>query len=90
MKNAGRVRARAGKDAPEVNAFFDRFLWACELRGIGPWRLAALLDTSPGTVHAWFARTKTPELRWLVRLPGVLGVDGHWLLTGRGDPFRKT
>lgn len=71
---------------PEEEAFFDRFLRICEARGIGPWRLAQLLETSPGTVHPWFARRAMPGGKYMIRLPKILGVDGHWLLTGKGRP----
>ena len=71
---------------PEEEAFFDRFLWAAARAGIGPWRLAQLLGTSPATTHSWFRRRSLPGGRHMIRLPEILGVNGHWLLTGKGRP----
>jgi phage repressor protein C with HTH and peptisase S24 domain len=40
----------------------------------------------PGTGSAWL-RDAVPGGRALMRLPQILGVSGHWLLTGEG-PMR--
>lgn len=88
IQSGGRRREPVDAPAwtPEEEAFFDRFLWATAKAGIGPWRLAQLLETSPGTVHPWFARRAMPGGKYMIRLPKILGVDGHWLLTGKGRP----
>ena len=44
----------------------------------------------PGTLSAWIGDGPDfaiPRGQQLLRLPGILGVSGHWLLTGEG-PMR--
>lgn len=88
IQSGGRRRKQtdAPEWTPEEEAFFDRFLRICEARGIGPWRLAQLLGASPATTHSWFRRRSLPGGRHMIRLPEILGVNGHWLLTGEGRP----
>jgi len=88
IQSGGRRREPVDAPAwtPAEEAFFDRFLWATTKAGIGPWRLAQLLGASPATTHAWFRRRSLPGGRHMIRLPKILGVSGHWLLTGEGEP----
>jgi transcriptional regulator with XRE-family HTH domain len=44
--------------------------------------LARQLDVRNATVSAWVRGDSIPEGQYLLRLPGLLDVDGHWLLTG--------
>lgn len=41
--------------------------------------------SSPAIVSNWENDQSVPEGRTLVIMPGVFGVDGHWLLTGEGE-----
>lgn len=47
--------------------------------------LARALKVRPGTVNAWVKGTALPEGKYLLKLPGLLKVNGHWLLTGDGE-----
>lgn len=44
------------------------------------------LGTKPGRISEWTATVKPslPDGRVMLLLPGILGVSGHWLLTGQG------
>jgi hypothetical protein len=44
--------------------------------------LAVKLDVRPSTVTAWVLGDALPEGKHMIRLPGLLRVSGHWLLTG--------
>lgn len=47
--------------------------------------LAQALGTSQGTVSGWLGKEPVyPTGEHMVRLPGVLRVSGHWLMTGDG------
>lgn len=52
--------------------------------GFDQTRLAEAVGTTQQTVSAWLAKGILPEGKAMVRLPGVLGVSGHWLLTNEG------
>lgn len=41
------------------------------------------------TVTAWVGNDYLPGGEQMTRLPGLLGCDGHWLLTGEGDMVRQ-
>ena len=51
--------------------------------------LAQLLDVNLPTVNRWLNRDVLPDGASLVKLPAILVVDGHWLLTGEGEMVRK-
>lgn len=53
-------------------------------RGLRQEDLAAQIPAGAGTVNAWLKDGAMPGGRHMVRLPEVLGVSGHWLLTGQG------
>lgn len=46
--------------------------------------LARRLETSQSTVQGWTAGRSHPGGEYLVQLPGILRVSGHWLLTEEG------
>jgi transcriptional regulator with XRE-family HTH domain len=50
--------------------------------GLTQTELARRLDVRDATVSDWFNRGTLPSGSVMLRLPTVLGVDGHWLLTG--------
>jgi hypothetical protein len=47
--------------------------------------LAARLGTTSQVVNKWINHGVLPEGRFLVQLPELLHVSGHWLLTGDGE-----
>jgi transcriptional regulator with XRE-family HTH domain len=49
-------------------------------------QLARQLGVRDATVSDWFNRGTMPSGSVMLRLPDVLGVDGHWLLTGKPSP----
>jgi transcriptional regulator with XRE-family HTH domain len=52
--------------------------------------LAERLGVSPGQLSRWRNdREPPPGGAYMVQLPGLLGVDGHWLLTGEGEMQRR-
>jgi hypothetical protein len=48
--------------------------------------LANQLGVAQGVVQPWLADGKPIHAKYLARLPAILGVSGHWLLTGQGAP----
>lgn len=46
--------------------------------------LARELGVGVATVSEWFTRGRVPNGDVMLRLPAVLSVNGHWLLTGDG------
>lgn len=65
--------------------FFRRLREAMAAREVTQQELARRLGTSPGTVSPWF-RARNPSFpnTHILKLPKVLKVNGHWLLTGEG------
>jgi transcriptional regulator with XRE-family HTH domain len=61
--------------------------------------LARELGVGMATVSEWFTRGRVPNGDVMLRIPGALGISGHWLLTGEGprdlahpdgtDPYRR-
>lgn len=66
-----------------IGTLGDRLAWAMAERQLTPSELARRLGTKPQVVSPWMTGTP-PGGRYLVQLPGVLSVNGHWLLTGEG------
>ena len=62
--------------------FSRRLREAMARRGMTQTELARRLDVRDATVSDWFNRGTMPSGSVMVRLPHVLDVDGHWLLTG--------
>ena len=47
--------------------------------------IAEQIGIRPATISGWLNDQKMPGSEALIHLPGVLGADGHWLLTGEGE-----
>ena len=69
-----------------VRRFKERLAFALSLSGKGQNEVAREVGASQSVASDWFDQeTDTlPGGKFLVRLPGALGVNGHWLLTGEG------
>jgi transcriptional regulator with XRE-family HTH domain len=52
--------------------------------------LARQLGVRAATVSDWFRLGTMPSGAVMLRLPALLKVDGHWLLTGEGDRWRDS
>jgi transcriptional regulator with XRE-family HTH domain len=50
--------------------------------------VAEAVGVSVGQFSRWVNDEVLPKGTALVRLPGILNVDGHWLLTGEGEMVR--
>ena len=69
----------------------ERIRKAREAAGLTQAQLAQMVGSKSGragTVSDWEAG-RLPNAETIAELPAVLGVDGHWLLTGEG-PMRRT
>lgn len=67
-----------------VELFFDRLRQLLEDRHMSQADLARDLGVGDATVSEWFTRGRVPQGDVMLRLPHVLQVSGHWLLTGEG------
>jgi len=76
--------APARRKAVELTAFFERLRQVLADRGMSQADLARELGVGEATVSEWFTRGRVPSGDVLLRLPAVLEVNGHWLLTGEG------
>jgi len=65
-----------------IPAFLSRLREAMRRAGITQSELARQLGVREATVSDWFRLGAVPSGGTLLRLPGVLREDGHWLLTG--------
>jgi transcriptional regulator with XRE-family HTH domain len=83
--NAGPVRRKA----VELSAFFERLRQILDDRGLSQADLARELGVGVATVSEWFTRGRVPNGDVMLRLPGALRVNGHWLLTGEGPRERE-
>lgn len=75
------------RDATSREAVRDRLREAFERWGGTQAELAEKVGAAKGTVSDWFNRRKdavVPDGERMAKLPTVLGVSGHWLLTGEG------
>jgi transcriptional regulator with XRE-family HTH domain len=79
-RNTSPVRRKA----VELSAFFERLRHLLEERRMSQAELARDLGVGVATVSEWFTRGRVPNGDVLLRLPHVLAVNGHWLLTGEG------
>jgi transcriptional regulator with XRE-family HTH domain len=52
-------------------------------QGMTQSELARRLGVRDATVSDWFNRGTMPGGAVMLRLPELLGIDGHWLLTGK-------
>lgn len=86
------------RKAVELSAFFERLRRVLDDRAMSQADLARELNVGVATVSEWFTRGRVPNGDVMLRLPGALRVNGHWLLTGEGpsehdpaggaDPYR--
>jgi transcriptional regulator with XRE-family HTH domain len=72
------------RKAVELSAFFERLRQVLDDRGLSQADLARELGVGVATVSEWFTRGRVPNGDVMLRLPGALRVNGHWLLTGDG------
>jgi transcriptional regulator with XRE-family HTH domain len=72
------------RKAVELSAFFERLRQVLDDRGLSQADLARELGVGVATVSEWFTRGRVPNGDVMLRLPGALRVNGHWLLTGEG------
>ena len=66
---------------------------AISFAGLNPNQLAERMSQRGDRVYAsvvgsWL-KGSMPGGEYMLRLPGALGVDGHWLLTGEGTMERR-
>lgn len=76
------------RSAVEVAAFFERLRAVLRARQMSQADLARQLRISGTTVSEWFTRGRMPHGDVMLRMPEVLEVNGHWLLTGQGSRDR--
>lgn len=62
--------------------FAGRLALAMTRKSLKQTGLAKKIGALQGVVQRWLTTDKLPEGKYMVKLPGVLGVSGHWLLTG--------
>jgi len=67
--------------------FRRRLALAVEQSKLRQREIAERLGVREATVSDWMTGRTAPNVDQLVRLPGILNVSGHWLLTGAG-PMR--
>lgn len=79
----------ARRKAVELSAFFERLRQILDDRGLSQADLARELGVGVATVSEWFTRGRVPNGDVMLRLPGALRVNGHWLLTGEGPRERE-
>jgi hypothetical protein len=79
-----RPSSRVAKE--EVRQFKDRLRFALELSGLGQNEVARKVRASQSVASKWFdPETDTlPGGRFVGRLARILGINGHWLVTGEG------
>src|SRR4051794_32143851 len=77
------------RKAVELSAFFERLRQVLDDRGMSQADLARELNVGVATVSEWFTRGRVPNGDVMLRLPGALRVNGHWLLTGEGPSERE-
>ena len=71
--------------APDLARFLTRLRGLMEERGMTQKELAESVGVANATVTEWFKRGRSPLSEVLLIMPDALGVNGHWLLTGRGQ-----
>ena len=69
----------------QILTFGERLTLARRRAGIGSQeKLGKLVGKGRSAVNDWETDKTLPEGTVMVKLPSVLGVSGHWLLTGDG------
>lgn len=69
----------------DLSTLGGRISYAMGLKGWDAKRLAKELASEASSVGRWIVGERTPGGDMLMRMPGVLDVSGHWLLTRQGD-----
>ncbi len=64
--------------------FTARLRRALKRAGITQALLAKRLGIDRSAVCNWLGGRSIPKGEYLLQMPDILNVDGHWLLTGRG------
>ncbi len=74
-------------DGHLLAGFRERLRSAMSVRRVTQTELGKRIGVRQATVSQWLSRTapSEPKADQLVRLPDALGINGHWLLTGRGS-----
>lgn len=72
-------------DERQTGSLGERIAEALERSPYNQTTLAKHLETTSQVVNKWLRQGVTPEGRYLLALPDLLGVSGHWLLTGEGE-----
>lgn len=67
------------------NTFSGRLDRAMKAQGLNPNQLAQRLETSASRVTSWLDGSNLPGAAHVLKMPAILKVDGHWLLTGEGS-----
>ena len=60
----------------------DRIQEAMEEAGMNQDSLADAVGAGQSTVNAWLKGRTFPSGQYLIQMPGLFNVSGHWLLTG--------
>lgn len=68
-------------------ALLERLRSSIRAAGISDREFGARVDASPSSVSSWFTLGRLPDAETLMRIPGALGLNGHWLLTGEGPRY---
>jgi transcriptional regulator with XRE-family HTH domain len=77
------------RKALSAKSFLERVDAAMKRQGMNKGGLAKALGIErAGTVSQWWTKSRLPDSAVILRLPEILEVDGHWLLTGEGDMVR--
>lgn len=84
-------RLREGVSLSAQQEFKDRLKKALGWDGRSYAAIASKLGTHAPRISEWIRDegedgSTMPSYPYLAKLPDVLGVSGHWLLTGAGDP----
>ena len=82
----GRTKVR---DLSQERMFLARLQTAMELRELSQLELGRRAKCAQSAISDWFGRGSMPTANVLLKMPKILKVSGHWLLTGEGPmtPF---
>lgn len=69
-----------------MGTFGERLAQAIEFSPYDQKTAAEKLGVSEGQLSKWVNDKFPPQGRYMLQLPSLLGVNGHWLLTGEGEP----
>lgn len=70
----------------ERTAIWDRIQSTLDGRGVTQAVVAKSLGIRDTTVNSWYRGRSTPDSVTIGRLCAVFGLNGHWILTGQGNP----